>query len=267
MNFNEELRRLQIKRDGSLKIDRSKKIDYPPVMLSIGETMLGQTTYPIPFGTYGNFSVLKGGTKVGKSHFKSLLIASYIGGKANNYSSNFKSHRLGDLAILDFNTEEGEWHAQMGAKRVDTIVGETYENYHPFMLRELDYNERLDFLEYEIFTKYKNQVGLIIIDGIADLVADVNSLAESNEMVQKLMSWSTLSKAHISVVIHTNFGSNKATGHLGSAVEKKAETVCQLEREDSFTKVTFPFCRGFKIDDFCFKLDQYGLPYTDKLDY
>jgi hypothetical protein len=86
-------------------------------------------------------------------------------------------------------------------------------------------------------------------------------------MVQKLMSWSTLSKAHIIVVIHTNFGTNKATGHLGSAIEKKAETVCQLEREDDATKVSFPFCRGFKIDEFSFKLDENGLPYTTTLEY
>ena len=112
-----------------------------------------------------------------------------------------------------------------------------------------------------------SDIGLVIIDGIADLVADVNSLPESNEIIQKLMSWSTQSKAHIIVVIHSNYGSNKATGHLGSAIMKKAETVCQLEREDDFTKVTFPFCRGFKIDEFCFRLDENGLPYTTSLDY
>jgi len=265
--FDQEIRKEQIQRHASLKIDRSKKIDYPPVMMSIGQASIGQTIYPIPFGTYGNFSALKGGTKVGKSYFKSLLIASYIGGNAINYASDFKSHRVGNLAILDFDTEQGEWHSQMGAKRVDTIVGDSYQHYHPFMLRELDYNERVDFLEYEIFTKFKDKVGLVIIDGIADLVADVNSLQESNEMVQKLMSWSTLSKAHIIVVIHTNFGTNKATGHLGSAIEKKAETVCQLEREDDATKVSFPFCRGFKIDEFSFKLDENGLPYTTTLEY
>jgi len=267
MNFNEELRKEQIKWHASLKIDRSKTVHYPPVMLSIGETTLGQTTYPTPYGTYGNFSALVGGSKVGKSYFKSLIIASYIGGKAINYAIDFKSHREGEKVILDFDTEQGEWHAQMGAKRVDTIVGETYENYYPFMLRELDYNERVNFIEYCLYTKYKDKIGLIIIDGIADLVADVNSLPESNEMIQKLMTWTSETKVHIIVVIHSNYKSNKATGHLGSAIMKKAETICQLERENDFTKVSFPFCRGFKLDEFCFKLDENGLPYTDKLDY
>lgn len=265
--FDQELRREQIKKHASLKIDRSIKIDYPPVALSIGTTNIGQQIYPTPFGTYGNFSALVGGGKAGKSYFKSLITASYIGGQSTNYAPDFKSHREGDKIILDFDTEQGEWHSQMGAKRVDTLVGDSYEFYNPFMLRELDYNERVDFIEYCLFTKYKDNVGLVLIDGIADLISDVNSLPESNEIIQKLMNWSTESKSHIIVVIHSNYDSNKATGHLGSAIIKKAETVCQLEREDDMTKISFPFCRGFKIDDFSFKLDENGLPYIDKLEY
>ena len=267
MSFDEEIRKEQIKRHANLKIDRSKSIKYPPVAISIGQTSIGQQIYPIPFGTYGNFSSLVGGSKAGKSYFKSLVISSYIGGYSNNYAPDFKSHREGDKVILDFDTEQGEWHSQMGAKRVDTLVGNSYENYIPFMLRELDYNERVDFIEYCLFTKYKDNVGLVLIDGIADLIADVNSLSESNEIIQKLMSWSSESKAHIITVIHSNYGSAKATGHLGSAIMKKAETVAELQREDDLTKVSFPYCRGFKIDDFAFKLDDNGLPYICNLDY
>jgi len=267
MSFDTELRRQQIQREASLKIDRNKKMDFPPLMLSIGETSIGQKIYDVPFGTYGNFSALVGGSKVGKSYFKSLIIASYIGGKANNYANDFKSHRKGNKVILDFDTEQGLWNAQMSAKRVDLIVGEIYENYHSFALRELDYNERVDLLEYCLYTKYKDQIGLVIIDGIADLVSDVNSLPESNEIVQKLMRWSTECNVHIVVVIHSNYGSNKPSGHLGSAILKKSETVCLLEREDTFTKISFPYTRGFKIDEFCFRIDENGLPVTDKLDY
>jgi len=265
--FNEELRADQIKRHASLRIDRAKAMKYPPIALSIGQTSVGQTTYDIPFGTLGNFSALVGQSKVGKSHFKSLIIASYIGGKANNYAPDFKSHRDGDKVILDFNTEEGKWHAQMGARRVDMLVGMSYEHYHPFALRELEYNERLEFIEYCLYTKYKDKVGLVIIDGIADLMADVNSLAESNEMIQKLMKWSSECNIHIIVVIHANYGSNKATGHAGSSIMKKCETLGLLEREEDFIKVSFPLCRGFKIDEFCFKLDHNGLPFTSALDY
>jgi len=179
--MTDEERQELIKRHASLKIDRLKNIDYPPVALSIGEATLGQNTYHIPFGTYGNFSALVGGSKAGKSYFKSLIIASYIGGQSNILAPKFKTHREGDLHILDFDTEQGEWHSQMGAKRVDQIVGNHYVNYLPFMLRELEHIERLEFIEY-CLQKYKGKTGLVIIDGIADLIADVNSLEQSNRL-------------------------------------------------------------------------------------
>jgi hypothetical protein len=256
-----------IKKHASLKIDRLKKIDYPPVALSIGEATLGQNVYPIPFGTYGNFSALVAPPKAGKSYFTSLLKAAYIGGNSNAYAPNIKTHREGELFILDFNTEEGLWHASMGAKRVDQIVGNHYENYMPFMLRELDAMERVEFIEYEMYHKFRGKTGIVVIDGIADLITDVNSLEESNEMTQKLMRWTSELKIHIIVVIHTTFGNTKATGHLGSAITKKAETVCLLEREGDLTKVSFPFCRGFKIDDFNFRLDNDGLPVIEEAPY
>jgi len=59
----------------------------------------------------------------------------------------------------------------------------------------------------------------VIIDGIADLVSDVNNLEESNLVVQKIMKWSAELDCHIVTVIHSNFGSDKPTGHLGSFLE------------------------------------------------
>ena len=41
------------------------------------------------------------------------------------------------------------------------------------------------------------------------------------------MAWSTVYDCHIVTVIHSNFGSDKPTGHLGSFLEKKAETQIQ----------------------------------------
>lgn len=244
-------------------IDRTVRIEYPSPLISMGEKTLGQNIYPIPFATSGNFSAVQGGAKVGKTYFKSLLIASYIGGNSNTYAANIKSHRNEEKQIIDFDTEQGEWHVHSGAKRVDDMVGLIYENYFPYQLRELDVKERIEFIEHCLFIKYKN-IGLVIIDGIADLVNDVNNPQESNALIQKLMSWSSELNIHILTFIHTNWDSDKATGHLGSSVGKKAETVCDLKRDKEYTNVKFMFCRGFGIEPFRFKLNEYGLPITEE---
>ena len=63
----DEDRQELIKKHSALKIDRLKKIDYPPVALSIGTTTLGSNEYAIAFGTYGNFSALVAPPKAGKT--------------------------------------------------------------------------------------------------------------------------------------------------------------------------------------------------------
>ena len=66
-------------------------------------------------------------------------------------------------------------------------------------------------------------IGLVVIDGMADLVSDVNNIEESNKATQKIMEWSARLNCHIVTVIHSNFGSDKPTGHLGSSFLKRKQ--------------------------------------------
>ena len=107
------------------------------------------------------------------------------------------------------------------------------------------------------------EIGLIVIDGIADLVSDANNLEESNLIVQKIMAWSTVYDCHIVTVIHSNFGSDKPTGHLGSFLEKKAETQISLEKNtvhSDQTTVTCKRSRGFPFENLSFKINNFGYP-------
>lgn len=245
-------------------VDVTANLKRPPLALSIGDTMMGQERYYVEFGTFGNFSALVGASKSKKTFFKSLLVASFIGGNANNYAPNIMSHRNKDMYVLDFDTEQGEWHSQRAFKRVSQITGDYYEMYKPFYLREYSFKERLEFIEYCILeSEFRNNLGFVVIDGFADLVADVNNLESANHLVQKLLKWTEISKCHLTGVIHSNYGSDKATGSLGSAILKKAETICILNVDQSdklITNVTFPQTRGFQIDDFSFRIDGNGLP-------
>jgi len=256
-------------------IDVNEDLAKPPTALSIGEISFGQEIYERAFGTYGNFSCISGASKSKKTFLKSLLIASYIGGQSTNYARNIKGHRDKDKFILDFDTEQSKWHSQRVFKRVPRITnleylkGSKYEFYKPFYLRRYNYKERLQFIEWCLLeSQYKDNIGFVNIDGFADLVADVNDLVSCNELVAKLLKWTDISQCHLTGILHLNPGTNKITGHLGSAVMKKAETVCMLEVDENdpnFTKVSFPLTRGFPIDDFRFSVNEYGLPNVDDI--
>lgn len=242
-------------------IDITKKLDYPKTAISIGEHTIGGEIYPTTFGTYGNFSCIVGASKSKKTFFKSLLTARYIGGSSDNYSTLIKGHRREDLFVIDIDTEQGEWHAQNTFKRIPKMVGANPNFYKPFALRPYSHMERIQFIEYLIYeSDFKDNIGLFVIDGLADLVADFNDLKESNAIIQRVMKWTDDKKFHLMTIVHQNSTTSKATGHLGSSILKKAETVCNLANADGVVGVTFPYTRGFPISDLSFEINSEGLP-------
>jgi hypothetical protein len=251
-------------------IDASKDLEYPPLALSFGQqtiqTKKGLKTYNVPIGTYGNFSFVQAPPKSKKTFFISLLSAVYLKGNLEGAGGNLKGHRDGKC-LVHFDTEQGKFHAQKVFKRVLDMTGLSKECYHTFGLRALSYKERIDFIEYYLYDKMEGKnIGMVVIDGMADLVSDVNNIEESNLATQKIMEWSAKLNCHIVTVIHSNFGNDKPTGHLGSFLEKKAETQIQLELNTVNKELVTVICkrsRGFSFENFSFKVNQLGLPIVE----
>ena len=256
-------------------VDISEVIKYPPVSLSCGsyidrDVEGNEIEYPIPIGTDGNFSFVQAFPKVGKSFFISLLVSAYQSG-GNKYSGNIKGHRRG-RKIIHFDTEQGEFHCQKVFRR-PVIMNELQndDNYHTYALRAMTPNERVDFIEYIIYDKFnEDKIGLIIIDGVADLLNDVNSMTETNYVVQKIMTWTAKKQCHLLTIIHQNFGSDKPTGNLGSALEKKAETQIKLEKNEvnkGWITVECKRSRNRSFETFSFTINENGLPEFVDNDY
>jgi hypothetical protein len=242
-------------------VDVTEELPPPPIALSLGTYTYGQQIYPIPFGTYGNFSCLVGASKSMKTFLKSALIAGYIGGQAQNYFPNLKGHDVGDKLIIDVDTEQSLWHTQRVAKRVCEMVGTNPDNFIPFTTREYDAKIRFQFIEWVMMeSEYRNNIGLITIDGAADILENVNDLDMANTITQGMMKWTTKSNAHLCTILHRNHNTDKPTGHLGSSIMKKSETVAFVTRDDKLTKVTPDYCRNYPFDEFYFELDENHLP-------
>ena len=244
-------------------INVNEKLEYPPVALSFGETLIKGNNkdmlLPIPLGTYGNFSFVQAAPKTKKTFFISLLASVYLSDQ-NHFGGNLKGHR-GNKELIHIDTEQGKWHCQRVFKRVTKMAG-TSDNYLTYGLRSITYKDRINFIEYCLEHKAKN-AGLLIVDGIADLCADVNNIEESNACVQKLMEWSSKYNVHIMCVIHSNFGSDKPTGHLGSFLEKKSECQIQLEANTvnkEWITVKCKRSRGYPFETFSFKVNEIELP-------
>ena len=77
------------------------------------------------------------------------------------------------------------------------------------------------------------------------------------------MKWTAKYRCHIITVIHSNYGTSKPTGHLGSFLEKKCETQIELELNPALSDRVNVSCRrsrGFPFESFSFKVNKIGLP-------
>lgn len=246
------------------QVDLSEEIERPDTIISIGSHEYNGKTFPTDVMTAGEFSVISAPSKTKKSFLKSAFVAAFIGGESINYFDNFRGHRKDDNeTIIDIDTEQSAYYSQRTFRNSIKMVGGMYENYIPFKLRRLTAPKRVEFIDaYLRENRFKKNIRLMFIDGIADLVQDSNDLVMSNAIVEKIMQWTDIYKMHICVIIHNAYGQKKPTGHLGSSITKKAETVMFLsksEHDPRITEVECGYSRGVDFEPFSFMIKN-GLP-------
>ncbi|GEM53087.1 hypothetical protein EB1_28770 [Empedobacter brevis NBRC 14943 = ATCC 43319] len=132
-------------------------------------------------------------------------------------------------------------------------------------MREYPTKERISIIEYAL-SKYAGRIGLVIIDGIRDLVYDINNATEATEITGKLMKWSQELNIHIHTVLHLNKGDDNTRGHLGTELNNKAESILQVTKSDldaNYSTVAPKFIRDIEFEPFTFYIDD-GLPVLDE---
>lgn len=238
------------------RVDISEDIKQQPVAVSIGTSLYKGKNYYIPFGSYGDFSCIVGASKSRKTFLKSAIVSGYIGGNANDYFPDIRGHDTQEKFVIEFDTEQSKYHTQRVLRRVVEMIGHPYDYYEGFSLRKLEPKERLGLIEYVLYeSEYRDNIGLVTIDGYADLIKDFNNLEESTMLSNKLLKWTDEKKIHITGILHSSFGTRKPTGHAGSSILKKAETVVFTEADGDFTKVTCDYSRNKSFEDFTFSVN------------
>ena len=218
--------------------------------------------------TAGNISAIVGEAKSKKTFLTTALVASAIAYRFKN-SQAFKniSNNI-TLNVLWLDTEQGEGHVRKVIDRINTITGikrtsvDEDTRLNVYALRELDPVQRREVLIDALYTLRPN---LVVIDGIADLQRDTNDLRESEALVGELMALSTGYNCHIICILHTNPGTDKARGHVGSALQRKAESVIYVHKVEDISVVEPQFCRNEPFERFAFRVNDEGIPYLCEL--
>ena len=249
----EELRRAE-ERVSPYIIDMTKELPDEQPLISIDGCCICSR---------GNISAICGEAKSKKTFLASALVASAMAiplDRLNNFKNVDKDMNLN---VLWVDTEQGERHVRKVVDRISEMTGAkmgglvSEPRLMTLSLRELDPMERYVIMT-EAIKRYP--FDLIVIDGIADLQRNTNDLEQSDALVGALMTISTNTNTHILCVLHTNPGSDKARGHLGSSLQRKAETVIFVHRNGECSVVEPQFCRNEPFERFAFAVNDEGIP-------
>ena len=217
-----------------------------------------------PMMTLQNFSVIIGVPGTRKTFGCLLLVAEYLSACTRPRSNYFIRADAEPGRVLWIDTEQGRGRARRIKRRMRRILDSDAALLEVFDLREIDPPKRLMACALAI-EQYRPS--LVVIDGIADLCNDPNHIVEGAIIQQFVMKFSSHYNCHILTVIHANLNDVmsggkvlRPRGHAGSNLYRKTETAMVFNADGEITKVSFEKARGKRPEDFCFKVNDQGLP-------
>jgi len=145
------------------------------------------------------------------------------------------------------------------------IKPDFYESeYNRYYEEALFENDKLDKFNPDIIYIHVTNLNIVKFPKLTNNEKEINLLL--NTEIEKYKSiWFSLEKYNCAIicVIHNNFGTSKMTGHLGSALAKKSETIIELEQNTvnkDWITVHCKQSRNYAFETFSFEVNDYGLP-------
>lgn len=205
----------------------------------------------VPIATPGNHSLLVGKKKSRKSLLIVHLIAEYL--KTSPKDAN---------SILLFDTEQGRGDVFKIREKIHQITS----LFVPiFYLRGRAPAERREIIGETVkywHTYHKVSPKIVVIDGVRDLMSNINDPDETTEVLVWLEQLTLQHHLHVMNVLHLNKTDNNARGHIGSELLNKAEITMEVEydQKTTFSVVKCESSRRMPFNTFAFWHDRNGLP-------
>lgn len=242
-------------RQGEIKA--SEKPPVPPQILWVGDCTIA---------TFGNFSASTGKAKSKKTFNITAMVAAAV---TNTTVLNYRaSLPEGKRMILYFDTEQSKFHCHNVIERIYRLAGLSLNKEDKrirfYGLREFTPSLRIALIDYALRTF--EGVGLVIIDGLRDLMYDINNAKESTDVMTMLMAWTSKYNLHIHCVLHLNKNDNNTRGHIGTELENKAETVLIISKDKqdaNISEVKPMHMRDKEFSSWAFYIDDNSLPVLD----
>lgn len=223
------------------------------------------------FARFGNITTVTGQSGAKKSFFVSAIAGAWINpGKL--VLNRIKVTAPNDKKrVLYFDTEQSRGDVKELQNRIIEIAGfenltaESLDLLLCYSIKAMSPKERHEFINRSI--QYENEIGLVIIDGVKDLMTSVNNEEQTSVIITDLLKWSEEKNIHICSVLHENPNSDKMRGHIGTELINKCETVVSIQKhsENALRSEIVPKkTRKKQFTNFAFRISAYGIPLFDE---
>ena len=229
--------------------------------------------YGKPCFPRGELVAITGKAKSGKTFVTSMLMACsarqkvlaierHTEGKGHTEST--ESTEMKPLRVLWYDTEQSDESTQdiLRNRIMRMIASEKDSLYDIFNVRSVGWKERRSLL-LEAVKRYDPD--LVIVDGIRDLVNDINDGVLAQEVMEELMQMAALKNCCIVCVLHQNKGSedHNLRGWIGTELMNKAFEVYSCEKllPQRIFKLEQTLTRKYDIEQaMYFEVNGEGLP-------
>jgi len=181
-------------------------------------------------GSRQNFITLTGLPKAGKSRFISAMVSSALTG---NEIFTMKL-RLDDqhYEILHIDTEQGEfdYYKMINEMKKMAKLDRMPKYFHSWNMREHEPKTIIQAVDYLV--QSMQHIGIIILDGVLDLLYSYNDEAESKALVNLLKRWSKKGNCLIIAILHVGKTTGSTIGHFGAMADRASQTVIECKRND-----------------------------------
>ena len=215
------------------------------------------------FSPLGGLTGLNGRPGNGKTMTFSMMIAAALRGEYCGLRC-----LIDNATCLYVDTEMEVVNHQRTVRRIYDMVGwpqmVKQERFNSIMLREV--NDASARWRKVLKAIWQYKPNMVFLDGMIDIVNDFNDNKECQERIYQCMAVASHYNISVWCLLHLNPGSEKAVGHLGSFLERKATDIFVTSKdEDTQTmKVKHVKQRLKKVKDVHFRVEDderhYGHP-------
>jgi len=223
--------------------------------------------YGKPCFPRGELVAITGKAKSGKTFVTSMLMACSARQKVLAIERHTESKDRTDqepLRVLWYDTEQSDESTQdiLRNRIMKMIASEEFPLYDIFNVRSVGWKERRSLL-MEAVERYDPD--LVIVDGIRDLVNDINDGVLAQEVMEELMHMAAAKNCCIVCVLHQNKGSedHNLRGWIGTELMNKAFEVYSCEKllPQRIFKLEQTLTRKYDIEQaMYFEVNGEGLP-------